>query len=67
MQKKMSSLGEIARRFNRPLHRVEYVVRTRNIEPLIAAGGRNFYSEASAQRIESELRRIDLQKDGGDQ
>lgn len=67
MKKHISSLGEIARSLNEPLHRVDYVVRTRNIEPLIVAGGRNFYSEASVQRIKSELRRIDQQRDGGDE
>ena len=58
----ITSLGEMARRLNVPLHRVEYVVRSRRIAPLLKAGGRNFYSEASVQRIAAELRRIDGDK-----
>lgn len=54
----IASLGEIARRLDVPIHRVEYVVRTRNIEPTLIAGGRHFYSVASVQRIGSEINRI---------
>lgn len=60
-----ASLGEIARRIDEPIHRVEYVIRTRKIAPLLVAGGRNFYSEAAVQRIASEIRRIDEDR-GGD-
>ena len=59
------SLGEIARRRGVPLHRVEYVVRSREILPSISAGGRNLYDEPTTNRIESELDRIDREK-GGD-
>ena len=55
----IASLGEIARRLDVPIHRVEYVVRTRRIVPTLVAGGRHFYSEASVQRIGSEIKRID--------
>lgn len=54
-----SPLGEIARRLNVPVHRVEYVIRTREISPLIVAGGRNFYSEASIEQISQVIAAID--------
>ncbi|MCA9213795.1 MAG: hypothetical protein KDB27_12060 [Planctomycetales bacterium] len=56
------SLGEIARRRGTPLHRVEYVVRIREIHPSISAGGRNLYDAPTAKRIESELDAIDREK-----
>ncbi len=55
----IASLGEISRQLHVPIHRVEYVVRTRNIEPTLIAGGRHFYSESSIQRIGNEIKRID--------
>ena len=58
----IASLGEIARRLNVPIHRVEYVIRSRNIKPLLVAGGRRFYSGSQVQRIASEIRRIDEEK-----
>ncbi len=58
----IASLGEIARRLNVPIHRVEYVIRTRHIAPALVAGGRYFYCEASVQRIGSEIKRIDEER-----
>lgn len=60
----IASSGEIAKRLNEPLHRVAYVIRTRQIQPLLVTGGRYFYSEAAVQRIASEIRRIDEEKGG---
>ena len=62
LSSQIASLGEIARRLKEPIHRVEYVIRSRDIEPLLVAGGRHFYSEAQVQRIASEIRRIDEEK-----
>jgi hypothetical protein len=56
------SLGEIARRLDVPIHRVEYVIRTRSVKPTLIAGGRHFYSEGSVQRIGSEIKRIDKER-----
>ncbi len=58
----IASLGEIAERLNVPIHRIEYVIRSREIKPLLVAGGRHFYSEAQVQRIASEIRRIDEER-----
>ncbi len=58
----IASLGEIVRQLDKPIHRVEYVIRSRKIKPAVVAGGRHFYSEAQVQRIGSEIRRIDEEK-----
>lgn len=59
------TVGEIARRLGEPVHRIEYVIRTREIKPVSRAGHAGIYSEGDVQYIASELRRIDEEK-GGD-
>lgn len=60
------SLGDIARRLGEPIHRIDYVVRTRNIVPALRVGGRRFYSEATVQHVASEIRQIEAEKAGED-
>lgn len=55
----MPTVGEIARRLNEPLHRVEHVLRTRNIKPIGLAGNCRVYAEGDVERVADELRRID--------
>jgi hypothetical protein len=52
------TVGEIARRLNVPLHRVEYVIRSRGISPTTRAGNIRVFSESDVRRIGSELDRI---------
>ncbi len=59
------TVGEIARRLGVALHRVEYVIRARRIEPTGRAGNAFVYSEADVERIAAELRRMDAGKGGG--
>lgn len=62
------TVGEIARRFGVQVHQVEYVIRTRGIEPIGRAGSAYVYSEADAERIGSELRRIRAERqEAGDE
>jgi hypothetical protein len=60
------TIGEIARRLGEPVHRIEYVVRSRDIQPASWAGNARIFSEADVDFIRSELRRIDEERDGGD-
>ncbi|MDZ4687104.1 MAG: hypothetical protein SH850_18665 [Planctomycetaceae bacterium] len=52
------TVGEIARRLGQPLHRVEYVIRTRNIPPTGWAGHARVFHDADLMWIASELARI---------
>jgi hypothetical protein len=61
----MSIVGEIARRLGKPIHRIEYVLRTRNLRPSGLAGNCRVYAEDDVERIAAELQRIDARKDGG--
>jgi hypothetical protein len=55
-----ATVGEIARRLVQPVHRVEYVIRSRKITPISRAGNARVFADADVQRIAGELRRIDL-------
>ena len=52
------TVGEIARRLDQEIHRIEYVIRSRNIRPVGWAGHARVFRDADLDRIASELRRI---------
>jgi len=56
------TIGVIARRTGKPVHCVDYVIKTRNIKPIGRAGNANIYSEADVAHIASELCRIDEER-----
>ena len=58
------TVGEIARRLSQPLHRIEYIIRSRNIQPTGIAGNSRVFTDADVERIAGELRRIDTKKGG---
>jgi hypothetical protein len=60
-----ATVGEIARRLGKPLHRVEYILRTRDIRPTGMAGNCRVYSDSDVDRIATELQHIDARKGGG--
>jgi hypothetical protein len=60
----MPTVGEIARRLDEPVHRIEYILRTRNIRPTGIAGNSRVYAEEDVERVAPELQCIDARKDG---
>lgn len=60
----LATVGVIARRLGQPLHRVEYILRARNIEAEGRAGNARVFSEPTIERIRSELARIDREREG---
>jgi hypothetical protein len=62
--KQLPTVGEIARQLGEPIHRIEYVLRTRDIRPSGVAGNCRVYAEEDVERIAAELQRIDARKDG---
>ncbi|MGE3110087.1 MAG: hypothetical protein AB7N65_01705 [Vicinamibacterales bacterium] len=60
----LPSVGVIAKRLCVPVHRVEYVIRSRGILPMGWAGNARVFSESDVQRIAAELRQIDVGGDG---
>ena len=58
------SVGTLAQLFRVPIHRIQYVIRSRGIEPAGIAGNVRLFDEAAAKRIASELQRIEDDKGG---
>ena len=56
------TVGEIARRLQTKVHRIEYIIRSRNIEASGWAGHARVFSDAAFQRIESELARMEADR-----
>jgi hypothetical protein len=57
------TVGEIANRLGEPLHRVQYVLRTRwQLRPACRVGNARVYNESDLQFIAGELRRIAIAK-----
>jgi DNA-binding transcriptional MerR regulator len=54
----LHTIGEVAARLSVPLHRVDYVVRTRGIQPA-RVGPYRVFSDQAVARIKAELERID--------
>ena len=53
------TVGQIARRLNEPLHRVEYAIKTRSIEPWGSTGNARLFVEADVERVAEAIRDID--------
>lgn len=54
----MLTVGEIARRLGQPVHRIEYIILSRKIQPAGWAGHSRVFVDSDLSRIASELRRI---------
>lgn len=59
---RLPTIGEIARRHNVPLHRVEYVISARKIRPRGRAGNALVYSEKDVEIVGEELNRISRER-----
>ena len=55
----LPTIGTIAKQLGQPLHRVDYIVRTRGIQPTGRAGHVRVFTDADVKLIAEELRRID--------
>lgn len=51
----LNTVGRIATALGVPLHRVEYVIRSRNIQPAARAGSLRVFTRTDIARIEREL------------
>jgi DNA-binding transcriptional MerR regulator len=58
-----NTIGTIAARLGCPIHRVEYVIRSRHLKPAERAGNLRIFSEADVDYIRHELGRIDAERE----
>lgn len=61
--KREATVGEIARRLRRSTHQVQYIVRTRQIQPSSVAGILRLFDEDAVERIAAEFDRLDGSRD----
>lgn len=54
-EKRLSTVGEIARQLRVPVHRVEYIIRSRKIAPLGRAGNARVFAESAVEWISDVL------------
>lgn len=59
------TIGSIARQCGVAVHRVEYILRTRRIDPVGRAASVRLFDEEAVEQIASELRRIDADRATG--
>ncbi len=52
---RLHTVGEISERLSEPLHRVEYVIKARKIEPIAWAGNARVFSSDAARVIAEAL------------
>ena len=56
------SPGEIARRLNRPLHCVNYILESRRIEPIGRAGIVRIFAEDVVEQVRTALEEIEAKR-----
>jgi hypothetical protein len=62
------TVGAIARELGEPIHRVQYAIRTRDIEPEAIAGNLRIFTPETVEQVADILRDIDRQaarREGG--
>ncbi len=58
----MPTIGEITRRYSVATHRVEYIIRARDIRPCGWAGNARVFGDEAVKTIAAELKRIETAK-----
>ena len=58
------TVARIARKLGVERHRVENIIKTRNIDPLGTAGMARVFDESVVTRIDDELKAIDARRQG---
>ena len=62
---KLATIGEVAKLLDVPLHRIEYILRSRpHIRPRATAGGIRCFSDDSVAQIRHELNSMDARRRG---
>jgi DNA-binding transcriptional MerR regulator len=62
VQESQPTIGEIARRLGEPIWRIEYLIRSRNINPASRAGNARVFTDADVELIAGVIKRINRDK-----
>ena len=60
----MFTIGQMVKRLKYPIHRIEYVIASRRIEPVRRAGAARLFAAADVAAVAKELKRIDAVREG---
>lgn len=60
----LPTVGQIARLYRVPVHRVEYIIDTRNVQHIGTAGNARVFALDDVEYIGAELRRIAAEREG---
>jgi len=52
------TISDLARRFQQPVHRITYIVKSREIMPCGVAGSTRLFGSAAIEAVELELERL---------
>ena len=64
----LATIGEVARLLRAPLHRIEYILRSRpHIRPRAKAGGARCFDDDAIAQIRHELSSIDARRRTGEE
>lgn len=63
IERSLNTTGVIAARLGFPIHRVDYVIKTRGIKHVTKAGTARVYSDEQVAQIANELQRIEKRKE----
>jgi len=59
---RLNTIGRLAAKLNRPVHRIEYLIRSRGIEPAALAGNVRLFSEAVLPILRRELNTVEARR-----
>ena len=63
---RLNTVGLLAEKLGQPVHRVEYVIRTRShINHVAVAGRTRLFDDGAARQLRHEFNAIDARKSGG--
>ncbi len=61
----MLTVGDLVRRTNRPLHQLQYFIRSRGIEPITRVGGYRLFDERQAEQIAHDIQQLKRSRNNG--
>ena len=62
MQNRVITLGVLASRLNIPVHRAEYLVRSRQIQPVSRAGRFRVFDKQAVKELQQEVEKMEARK-----
>ena len=59
---RLMTVGEIAKRLNQPVHRIEYLIQARRIRPRAMAGNARCFDDAAVAELRRHINTLDARQ-----